>query len=115
MNRSESKYYNTACLIDEAFLLILEKKDFEYITVGEICKKAGVNRSTFYLHYENLSDLLDESLKFINDRFLEFFPTKADNFKECFSNCPLGELDFINDESLSGVYQKKQKNLRYRR
>ena len=53
MNKSESKYFNTALLMDEALLLILEKKEFEFISVKEICDKAGVNRSTFYLHYEN--------------------------------------------------------------
>ncbi len=26
MNKSESKYYNTACLINQALLLLLEKK-----------------------------------------------------------------------------------------
>ena len=54
MNRSESKYFNTAVRMDEAFLSLLEKKDFAYITVKEICEAAGVNRSTFYLHYETL-------------------------------------------------------------
>ena len=44
--------------MDEAFLSLLEKKDFEYITVKEICAAAGVNLSTFYLHYETLGDLL---------------------------------------------------------
>lgn len=33
--------------MDEALILLLEDKDFEYITVKEICRKAGVNRSTF--------------------------------------------------------------------
>lgn len=58
MNKSESKYYNTALLMDEALLLLLEKKEYEFITVKEICVKAGVNRSTFYLHYESIDDLL---------------------------------------------------------
>lgn len=52
MNKSESKYFATAARMDEAFLELIEKKDFAYITVKEICEKAGVNRSTFYLHYE---------------------------------------------------------------
>ena len=43
MNRSESKYFATAARMDEAFLELLEKKDFTYITVKEICEKAGVN------------------------------------------------------------------------
>ena len=51
--------------MDEAFLILLEKKDYDYITIKEICEKAGVNRSTFYLHYETLDDLLKESLSYI--------------------------------------------------
>lgn len=50
MNKFESKYFNTALLMNQALILLLEKKEFEYITVKEICEKAGVNRSTFYLH-----------------------------------------------------------------
>ena len=29
----------------------------EYITVKEICETAGVNRSTFYLHYETNQEI----------------------------------------------------------
>ena len=32
------------------------------ITIKEICKKNGVNRSTFYIHYESIDDLLEETL-----------------------------------------------------
>ena len=56
MNKSESKYFNTAVRFDKALLSLLETKPFEYITISEICEKAEVNRSTFYLHYENTSD-----------------------------------------------------------
>lgn len=69
MNRQESKYRYTASLMDEAFLLLLEQKDYDAITVKEICQKAGVNRSTFYLHYETINDLLEETVGMINHRF----------------------------------------------
>lgn len=52
MNKNESKYFNTAVKMDEALIALLEKKEFSYITVKEICEAAGVNRSTFYLHCE---------------------------------------------------------------
>ena len=58
MNKSESKYFNTSRLMNQALLKLLEEKEFEYITIKELCQKAGVNRSTFYLHYENMNDLL---------------------------------------------------------
>ena len=54
--------------MDEAFLTLLAKKDFEYITIKEICEVAGVNRSTFYLHYETMSDLCctDQDITYTN-------------------------------------------------
>lgn len=76
MNKSESKYFNTAIKMDKAFLQLLEKKDFEYISIKEICEKAGVNRSTFYLHYDNISDLLSESIRFMNEQFLSYFQSE---------------------------------------
>ncbi len=73
MDRFESKYFNTAQAMDEALLILLEKKDYEYITVKEICQKAGVNRSTFYLHYESINDLLEETIEMTNKKFAESF------------------------------------------
>ena len=57
MNKSESKYFYTASLMNQALLQLLEKKDLDYITITETTKKAGVNRSTFYLNYDNIYDL----------------------------------------------------------
>ena len=47
MNKSESKYFNTALCMDEALIALLEVKDLEYITVKEICEKAGYNLFLF--------------------------------------------------------------------
>ena len=74
MNKNESKYFNTALLMDEALLQLLEKKDFAFISVKEICQRAGVNRSTFYLHYENTNELLEETIELLNERFVTSFP-----------------------------------------
>lgn len=78
MNKSESKYFNTALRMDEALLALLEEKDLEYITVKEICHRAGVNRSTFYLHYETIADLVNETLEMVNQRFLSYFPQQEE-------------------------------------
>ena len=79
MNKSESKYFNTALRMDEALIALLEEKDLEYITVKEICHQAGVNRSTFYLHYETIADLVNETLEMINRRFLSYFPQQEED------------------------------------
>ncbi len=99
MNKSESKYFNTANKIDEAFLSLLEKKNFDYITVKEICQKAGVNRSTFYLHYETIDDLLSECNEYIIRKFLSSVEGKALTNRDI-QRLPLEELHFITPKYL---------------
>lgn len=101
MTRSESKYFVTAAKMDEAFLNLLAKKDFEYITVKEICAAAGVNRSTFYLHYETVDDLLSESVSHINKQFLDHMRKDSKSFIDKIAICPLEELNLITPEYLT--------------
>lgn len=101
MNKSDSKYFKTAVKFDEALLRLLEKKPFEYITVSEISKEAGVNRSTFYLHYENTSDLLEETSRYIIDKFVSYFSSEEQSFILWRDNCDITELNFINSKYLN--------------
>ena len=73
MDKHESKYFNTAKRMDDALLALLKRKDFEYITVKDICEEAKVNRSTFYLHYENTTDVLEEVLSNLSSSFAKHF------------------------------------------
>ena len=100
MNKSESRYFVTAAKMDRAFLELLEKKDLPYITVKEICEKAGVNRSTFYLHYETIGDLLAESAEHINEDFLNCVRIDSGDFASKLHNCPIEELYLITPEYL---------------
>ena len=113
MNRSESRYFATAARMDEAFLTLLAKKDFEYITIKEICEVAGVNRSTFYLHYETMSDLLSESVGRMNEQFLASMEKDSDAFSTKLRNCPRDELYLITPDYLTPYlsYIKNNKRL----
>ncbi len=99
MNKNESKYFNTAKLMDEALTILLTKKDYELITVKDVCEKAGVNRSTFYLHYEKMDDLLAETVEGISDLFFEKFK-ENDAQNPNINSDKLDELVFINEKYL---------------
>ena len=73
MNKNESKYFKSAEKMHTALLTILDSKDFELISVKEICETAGVNRSTFYLHYDNVNDLLHETVEAVYKDFFGRF------------------------------------------
>lgn len=113
MNKNESKYFNTAVKMDKALLQLLEKKDFEYISIKEICTTAGVNRSTFYLHYENINDLLKETSDYIIDNFLTYFSAEIVNVKIDYSSGKLEDLVFITPEYLTPylTYVKENQKL----
>ena len=101
MNKNESKYFNTAKKMNEALITLLEKKDFEYITIKEICHQAGVNRSTFYLHYENTVDLLEETTNYITNSFTNYFSVNRDDITDKYANRELKDLVFISPEYLN--------------
>ncbi len=101
MNKNESKYFNTAIKMDEALITLLEKKDFSYITIKEICSVAGVNRSTFYLHYENTSDLLKETTQYILDKHFAYYSVDSNSFAVRLDNCENKDLVFITGEYLT--------------
>ncbi|MBE6004695.1 MAG: TetR/AcrR family transcriptional regulator [Lachnospiraceae bacterium] len=73
MNKNESKYFKSAEKMHTALLTLLDSKDFELISVKEICETAGVNRSTFYLHYDNVNDLLHETVEAVYKDFFGRF------------------------------------------
>ena len=95
MNKSESKYFNTAIRFNKALLSLLEKKSFEYITIREICETAEVNRSTFYLHYENTSDLLKETIAYAIESFTEYFSVDTESITSKFADSNLQDLKYM--------------------
>lgn len=59
MNETQDERYFVADeAIHDAFLLILNEKQLDKITVSDVIKKAGIVRSTFYNHYENIPALV---------------------------------------------------------
>ncbi len=73
MGKSETKYNNTALKMHQALFELLETHDFQQITIKQITEKAGVNRCTFYAHYENTYELLEDTQKtFVKDFFNQY-------------------------------------------
>ncbi|MBO4900768.1 MAG: TetR/AcrR family transcriptional regulator [Lachnospiraceae bacterium] len=81
MNESDERYSTAEDAIFDAFFALLKEKEFDKITVSDIVKKAGVVRSTFYNHYENVPALVEAAEdRSINDifRMMESFQPKDD-------------------------------------
>lgn len=54
------KIINTKKSLSKSLIYLLEKNAITEIDVSQLCTYAGVNRTTFYKHYNSLYDLLNE-------------------------------------------------------
>lgn len=63
---------NTINKIKESMINLLNEKPLQKITINDICDKASINRSTFYLHYYDQYDLHDDLKKEALDMLLVY-------------------------------------------
>ena len=97
MNFSEDRRITrTKAAIREALVSLIEEKGFEALTVKDIAIKANINRGTFYLHYKDKYDLLDQTLEDIA-RDIESILLEITN---------LSVADFINGQTPSAIIIK---------
>ncbi len=95
--------------IETAFLTLILNHKYEDITTSQICKQAGVNRSTFYCHYNDINDLIikiegkfakgmasifNYGERQTHEAFVEMFTFIRDNkyFYRAFLNIPYATL-----------------------
>lgn len=103
----------TCRLIKDIFLELLENISYEKLNISMICKKAEIARATFYLHYNNLNqvllEVLDEALELSNNISYE---NLNDTNKEPLCQRPINPKYQVlfNDFSLSNYIASKLYN-----
>lgn len=61
-NKTDRRALQSRHAIEKAFLFLLETQGFDSLTVKKIAETAHIGRKTFYLHYQDLYDLLQQVL-----------------------------------------------------
>lgn len=59
--------------IEKSFINMLQKKEINQISVTDICKDTGLNRSTFYANFIDIYDLADKLCKKLEEDFAAQF------------------------------------------
>ena len=62
-----------------AYLKLIEQKPADKITVKDIAKESGVNRNTFYYHYQDIDALVDDIAKSQTEMLISRYPAAADS------------------------------------
>jgi len=69
--------------IEKALMQLLQEKELKSITVSDICKETGLNRSTFYANFLDIYDLADKLRGVLENEFSSLF-ADYDYFNERF-------------------------------
>ncbi len=59
--KTDRRIIRTRRMIRDALTELMEEKGFEGVTVRDLTEKANINRGTFYLHYRDKYDLMEQS------------------------------------------------------
>ena len=59
--------------IERAFIELLQTREIKDITVSDLIKMSGLNRSTFYANYMDIFDLADKTRKRLENDFSDLF------------------------------------------
>lgn len=79
MNTKNNKRRRESVIkIEKAFVEMLQTKELMEISVMEICKQTGLNRSTFYANYLDIYDLADKMKAKMEAEFSDLFPKDED-------------------------------------
>ena len=62
VRKTDRRTIMTKGMIKDALLELLQNTPYEKITVTALCKQSEITRATFYLHYNNIDNVLDELL-----------------------------------------------------
>ncbi len=105
--RGNQRIALTKRLLHEALLHLLEKKALDKISVTELCNESGINRATFYRHYNIPRDvLLEMEVDFTENIHSAFYSSPQNDAAEnltalctyLYDNCELIKI-FIRNNS----------------
>ena len=69
--------------IKKTFIRLLEERQFRDITVKNIVEECGINRNSFYYHFQDLPSLLEEIIREESDAVIAKY-SSVNSIVECF-------------------------------
>lgn len=77
--------------IQKVFIELIQTKEINEISVTDICKKASLNRTTFYANYIDIYDLADKIKERIIDEFLNVYKEEQNSQEHTYNFLKLFE------------------------
>ena len=88
--------------IKDTFLSLLEERPLAKITVKDIVEKCGINRNSFYYHYQDIPALIEEIINEEAEAIIAKYPSVS-TIVECFD--ALTEFAFHQKRAIMHIYR----------
>lgn len=75
--KTDRRVKYTKMVLKESLIVLLKEKPINKVSIKKLCEAADINRSTFYTHYYDQYDLLQQ----IEQEFLQDISDYLDNYK----------------------------------
>ncbi|MBF4570863.1 TetR/AcrR family transcriptional regulator [Plantibacter sp. VKM Ac-2880] len=98
--RTHARYWRTAANLSAAAVHLASETPSTHITVGDIVKRAGVNRSTFYAHTENPTTLLNAAMTAALSRTEETGGASASSTRDALQRAVVSAIGHVNTHLL---------------
>lgn len=120
--KEDLRVLRTRQKIYRCFLDLRRKKPIEEIRITDLCEKAGINRATFYHHYEDIYALSDEMEYSVIERYqqkltkedVEMFFSEPDQFLprlEDVINSERTDIEILSGGRKAVMYSKMEEKL----
>src|SRR6201999_1604464 len=99
MENTDPRVLRSRQMLMEALLRLLNRKEFDDISIQEIADEATLNRATFYLHYPDKNALLQAMT---SSRFRDLIARRGLSFTDCdgaLRAIALGVCDYLAENT----------------
>lgn len=94
--------------IKSSFMKLLNQQPLSKISVRDIVEDCGINRNSFYYHFQDIPSLIEEIIKEDADRIIEQYPT-VNSLRECINIMFRSALE--NKKAVLHIYNSANRDI----
>ena len=98
----DKRIVKTRLAVFNAVFDLSTEKELDKITVVELCARAGINKSTFYLHYRSIDDCFQQCFDYFAGRILDL--SKGINYID---------MSVAPEKTVASILDVVEQNLKY--
>lgn len=78
------RYQSTEEKIEKALFSLLRIRNYNDVAIKELCYEAGINRSSFYAHYQDINDLMIKTEQKLSNSIIKIFSIEQEWTEDVF-------------------------------